>query len=50
MTINLINYALAKKDWKKAYEDLKVLGVGGRNLLVEGEMEWGYLSYSTGIS
>ena len=31
MSINLINYALAKKDWEKAYEDLKVLGVGGRN-------------------
>ena len=33
MSINLINYALAKKDWKKAYEDLKVLEIGGRNLI-----------------
>lgn len=33
MTINLINYALAKKDWNKAYEDLKVLEIGGRNLI-----------------
>src|SRR5690554_6289884 len=33
MTINLINYALAKKDWNKAYEDLKVLENGGRNLI-----------------
>lgn len=33
MSINLINYALAKKDWKKAYDDLKVLEIGGRNLL-----------------
>src|SRR5690625_2003587 len=32
MTINLINYVLAKKDWNKAYEDLKVLEIGGRNL------------------
>lgn len=32
MSINLINYALAKKDWEKAYEDLKVLEIGGRNL------------------
>lgn len=35
MTINLINYALAKKDWNKAYEDLKVLEIGGRNLLLD---------------
>src|SRR5690606_6412809 len=33
MTINLINYALAKKDWEKAYEDLRILENGGRNLL-----------------
>ena len=33
MSINLINFALAKKDWNKAYEDLKVLEIGGRNLL-----------------
>lgn len=33
MSINLINYALAKKDWEKAYEDLKVLEIGGRNLI-----------------
>ena len=33
MSINPLNYALAKKDWDKAYEDLSVLEVGGRNLL-----------------
>src|SRR5699024_4061638 len=33
MSINSLNYALAKKDWDKAYEDLSVLEVGGRNLL-----------------
>src|SRR5690606_37627533 len=37
MSINLINYALAKKDWEKAYEDLKVLENGGRNLLLNSE-------------
>src|SRR5690606_12590887 len=42
MSINLINYALAKKDWNKAYEDLKVLGVGGKNLLKNSTFNFGF--------
>ena len=39
MSINLINYALAKKDWEKAYKDLEVLGAGGRNYLLNSKKE-----------
>lgn len=45
MSINLINYALAKKDWKKAYEDLKVLEIGGRNLLRNSDFRFEQLYY-----
>ena len=57
MSINLINYALAKKDWKKAYEDLKVLGVGGRNLIKDSNNFTNYAkssgvnaTFTTGVS
>lgn len=50
MTINLINYALAKKDWEKAYEDLKVLGVGGKNLLKNSTFNFGFDGWHSDIS
>lgn len=34
MGINILNYALDKKDWEKGYEDLKKLEKGRRNLAV----------------
>ena len=46
MSINIINYALAKKDWKKAYEDLKVLEIGGRNLLLNSSKEFRIAQHS----
>lgn len=33
MSVNPVNWALAKKDWDKAYDDLRVLEIGGRNYL-----------------
>src|SRR5690606_25299234 len=52
MSINLINYALAKKDWNKAYEDLKVLENGGRNLLLNTnqQFDWNVTSFGQSIN
>lgn len=57
MSINLINYALTKKDWNKAYEDLKVLEKGGRNLIKDSNNFTNYTKYlgatatfTTGVS
>lgn len=45
MSVNLINYALVQKDWKKAYEDLKVLEIGGRNLVLNSTFNNGFTNW-----
>lgn len=47
--LNIVDYAIAKKEWEKAYGDVIELGSVGRNILLNSEGEYAENSYNSNL-